>query len=48
MDLLVRYGEALGAERFVDTVYRLDQGVLVGVEPGKGAASAAAVASAGA
>jgi putative ABC transport system ATP-binding protein len=36
------------AERYVDTVYRLDKGVLVGVEPGKGgvdAASAAAGAS---
>ncbi|HVA77938.1 MAG TPA: ABC transporter ATP-binding protein [Candidatus Binataceae bacterium] len=24
------------AERFVDTVYRLDKGILVGIEPGKG------------
>ena len=28
MELLVRYAEALGAERFVDTVIRLDKGVL--------------------
>src|SRR5215472_418088 len=30
------------AERFVDTVYRLDKGVLAGIEPGKRAAAAAA------
>ena len=30
------------AERFVDTVYRLDKGVLVGVEPGKAARGASA------
>src|SRR5499425_1475731 len=34
------------AERYVDTVYRLDKGVLAGVEPGKRARSAAAEASA--
>jgi putative ABC transport system ATP-binding protein len=34
------------AERYVDTVYRLDKGVLVGVEPGKGGADAAAAAGA--
>src|SRR5215510_7676640 len=31
------------AERYVDTVYRLDKGVLVGVEPGKAAVAAPAV-----
>jgi putative ABC transport system ATP-binding protein len=30
------------AERYVDTVYRLDKGVLAGVEPGKGAAASEA------
>src|SRR5215831_12639830 len=30
------------AERYVDTVYRLDKGVLAGVEPGKAAGQAAA------
>jgi len=30
------------AERYVDTVYRLDKGVLAGVEPGRGAPQAAA------
>ncbi|HYB92261.1 MAG TPA: ABC transporter ATP-binding protein [Candidatus Binataceae bacterium] len=30
------------AERFVDTVYRLDKGVLAGIEPGKAAAREAA------
>ncbi len=34
------------AERYVDTVYRLDKGVLAGVEPGKAATAAAAGASA--
>jgi putative ABC transport system ATP-binding protein len=34
------------AERFVDTVYRLDKGVLVGVEPGKRGATAEAAAHA--
>ncbi len=33
------------AERFVDTVYRLDKGVLAGIEPGKAIAAAAAGAS---
>ena len=30
------------AERYVDTVYRLDKGVLAGIEPGKSAAHPAA------
>jgi putative ABC transport system ATP-binding protein len=30
------------AEKYVDTVYRLDKGILAGIEPGKGAAQAAA------
>jgi len=34
------------AERFVDTVYRLDKGVLVGIEAGKGAGEPAQVAAA--
>ena len=34
------------AERYVDTVYRLDKGVLAGVEPGKRGASAEAAAPA--
>lgn len=33
------------AERFVETVYRLDKGVLAGIEPGAGAAAAAAHAA---
>jgi putative ABC transport system ATP-binding protein len=34
------------AERYVDTVYRLDKGLLVGVEPGKRGEAAGAVAQA--
>ncbi|MHB8383546.1 MAG: ABC transporter ATP-binding protein [Candidatus Binataceae bacterium] len=34
------------AERFVDTVYRLDKGIMAGVEPGKGGPSRPEVASA--
>jgi len=34
------------AERYVDTVYRLDKGVLAGVEPGKRGAPADAAAHA--
>jgi ABC-type lipoprotein export system ATPase subunit len=35
------------AERYVDTVYRLDKGVLAGIEPGKRAAGPEAVNVAG-
>ena len=34
------------AERYVDTVYRLDKGVLAGVEPGKRGAAPEAAARA--
>src|SRR5216684_298335 len=33
------------AERFVDDIYRLDKGVLIGIEPGKGATEARAATS---